>query len=130
MLYIGHFTVDERTDDPSPRHDYITTLTEATNVQQATEKFKDLIRRMVTTQAGFQSIGAVYLEDVIEIEQIPGEALITRYQSSQGAFPKSISHSLPGYNGSLVRAYGHGPDVGSTIESQEEYPESTPFMEF
>ncbi len=133
MFYIGHFTADEHTAEPSPRHGYFTALTVAVDAQQAAYKFKTLIARLVNEHDAFRPLAAVYLEDIIEIDQLPDEALITRYQSSQGEFPKSVSHTLPGYRGSQARAYGHAPDVPPPDpkgQGEALYPESTPFIEF
>lgn len=137
MFYIGHFTVDEKEGEQLARHGYFTALTQAEDAQQAAYKFKALIARLVKECEAFRPLAAVYLEDIIELDQLPDEALITHYQSSQGEFPNSISHSLPGYSGNQARAYGHAPDVPPPDpkgqgEAGDEglYRESTPFIEF
>jgi hypothetical protein len=131
MLYIGHFSVDEYGDEEAHRHGYFTAVTEAPDADGSVERFRKLITGLKETQAAFQRVAAVYIEDIIEFRRLPSDALITRYQSSEGEFPKSISHSLPGFEGTDVQAYGYAEDLQPQQEvKMEHYPESTPFLQF
>jgi hypothetical protein len=131
MLYIGHFSVDEYDDGDQRRHGYFTAVTDAPDADQSVARFKTLITRLKDSHEAFGRVAAVYIEDIIEFRRDPEEALITRYQSSEGEFPKSISHSLPGFQGNDVAAYGYAPDVGSREgATSERYTESTPFLRF
>jgi hypothetical protein len=80
----------------------------------------------------FQRIVAVYLEDIIEFQQLPEKAIVTRIQSSAGEFPESITHSLPGVANPGIHVYGLEADVRATENEldMDEYKETKPFIKF
>ena len=53
----------------------------------------------------FQRIAAVYLEDIIEFQQLPEKAIVSRIQSSAGEFPESVTYSLPGVANPGINTY-------------------------
>lgn len=98
MLYSGHFSFDEIGMDQSPRHGYFACLVEAENVENAFKKFKKRILQIRNEEKDdlFSQMLAIYVEDVVEIpDNYSGEPVVTRYQSSEGPFPKSKSCFLP-----------------------------------
>ena len=132
MLYIGHFSFDEIGRVQDIRHGYFTTVIDAVSIEDATIKFKELILSMKKMEDTFQRIAAVYLEDIIEFQQLPEKAIVSRIQSSAGEFPESITHSLPGIANPGIQVYGLEADVRVTDNEIDtnKYKESKPFIKF
>ena len=132
MLYIGHFSFDEIGLALEIRHGYFTSLVDADNIERAVTEFKELILSMKKMEDTFQRIVAVYLEDIIEFQQLPEKAIVTRIQSSAGEFPKSITHSLPGVASPGINTYGLEADVRASEDqlTTDEFKESKPFIKF
>jgi hypothetical protein len=80
----------------------------------------------------FQRIAAVYLEDIIEFQQLPEKAIVSRIQSSAGEFPESVTYSLPGVANPGINTYGLKADVRATENElgTDEFKESKPFIKF
>ena len=80
----------------------------------------------------FRNIVTVYMEDIIEIQNIPQTAIVTRIQSSSGEFPNSISKSLPNVVAPGINAYGWAPDIekNEINGDADEYKASRPFIKF
>jgi hypothetical protein len=132
MIYIGHFSFDELGDQQEPRHGYFTSLVETENAETAANDFKELIFSLKKMNDIFRNIVTVYLEDIIEIRDVPRTAIATRIQSSAGEFPKSITKSLPNVAVPGINVYGWAPDIedGKTDRGNEKYKESKPFIKF
>jgi hypothetical protein len=67
------------------------------------------------------------------MREIPQRAIVTRVQSSSaGAFPKSISKSLPHVVAPGISAYGWEPNIEEKEGDQDmsECQASTPFIKF
>ena len=132
MLYIGHFTFDEIGTGQKIRHGYFSTVVNADNIQRAVAEFKELILSIKKMEDTFQRIAAVYLEDIVEFQQLPEKAIVSRIQSSAGEFPESITHSLPGVANPGINVYGLEADVRTTENEldTDEFKESKPFIKF
>jgi hypothetical protein len=132
MLYIGHFSFDEIGLEQEIRHGYFSTGVDADSIERAVTEFKELILSMKKMEDTFQRIVAVYLEDIIEFQQLPEKAIVTRIQSSAGEFPESITHSLPGVANPGINTYGLETDVRETEDelNTDEFKESKPFIKF
>lgn len=131
MIFIGHFSLDELGWDNEPRHGYLTCLVEAENADRAMEDFERLLKELQSKEEDCAGWKAVYIEDVIEMAEIPTRAIVTRYQSSSGEFPKSISHTLPRADSPDRVAYGLETDVEQLArEGEGRYSEMTPFIVF
>lgn len=132
MLYSGHFSFDEIRQDMEPRHGYFTCLVDARNPEQALEKFKKRIYQVKEDEkhSMFADIVAVYVEDLIQISGIPKEAVITRYQSSKGQFPKSESCNLPASDTKKIESYQWIENLQNPIPKDDEYEEAIPFLTF
>ena len=131
MLYIGHFSFDEVDYRQNTRHGYLACVVEAGDEDDAAKKFKTHLIEMKQKNVAFSTIVKVYIEDIIAIQEIPNEPIITRLQSSRGEFPKSISYSLPEVDVSGVEAFG----LATNVEQHEDKPsaayvESKPFIAF
>ena len=136
MLYSGHFSFDEISTSGQERHGYFTCLVKAGTPELALQKFRQRIQAIRDDQAPlFKNIQAVYVEDIVEIAETPDEAVVTRFQSSDGPFPKSRSISLPTSDTKVIKAYQWIPKTGSGTDEQQtdqeqEYKEAVPFMQF
>ena len=131
MIFIGHFSLDEQGKDGEPRHGYLTCLVESETADIAVDKFKLLLTDIQSNEESAIGWKAAYIEDIIEMPSIPAHAIITRYQSSAGDFPKSISHTLPLADGPDRVAYGFKKDIERLAQDDEnQYSEMTPFIVF
>ena len=132
MLYSGHFSFDELGTDQEQRHGYFTCLVDADNAPEALKKFKKRIGELRSDESNdfFSAVQAVYLEDLIEISTPPRKAVITRFQSSRGEFPKSRTYSFPASETSHLQAFQWRPDDAANIVDDEGFQESKPFLNF
>lgn len=132
MIYIGHFSFDELGSGNEIRHGYFSCVVETDSADTAANEFKELIFSFKKMNDFFSNITTVYMEDIIEIRDVPRRAIITRIQSSAGEFPKSISRSLPHAVAPGINVYGWSPDVeaSETDPSKAEYKKSEPFISF
>ena len=133
MLYSGHFSFDEIGSDQNPRHGYFACLVKAETVEQAFKKFKNRILQIREEEKDelFTKMIAVYVEDVVEIpDNFSGDPVVTRYQSSEGPFPKSKSCFLPVSETAKLKSYLWVPDDAENEKSKDEYKEAEPFLTF
>lgn len=131
MIFIGHFSLDEAGWDEKQRHGYLTCLVESDNVDEAMESFEQLLKNAKDNDDHCAAWQAIYIEDIIQMPSIPKKAVITRYQSSAGEFPKSISHTLPMDENPDRVAYGLKEDVDRLAHDEEaRYSEMKPFIVF
>ena len=137
MLYSGHFTFDEFGSQNNERHGYFTCVVDAQNPEQALSKFKERIRQIRIEEKDplFERIAAIYIEDIVEIAESPNDAVVTRFQSSEGPFPKSQSCALPTSDTRKIKAYQWVPgsealEYGAEVKDREGYKEVAPLMQF
>ena len=132
MIYIGHFSFDELGPENEVRHGYFSCVVETDSAEAAANEFKELIFSFKKMNDFFSNITTVYLEDIIEIRDVPRRAIVTRIQSSAGEFPKSISRSLPNVVAPGINVYGWSLDVeeNETDRNTEEYKATEPFIKF
>jgi hypothetical protein len=132
MIYIGHFSFDEFGPAKEVRHGYFSCVVEANRADAAAVEFKELIFSLKKMDDIFSNIVAVYMEDIIEIRNMPRKAIVTRIQSSAGEFPKSVSKSLPHVVTPGINVYGWAPDSeeNQTDRNTEEYKANKPFIQF
>ncbi len=131
MLYIGHFSFDEISENSERHHGYFTCMVDTDNVDLAVELFQSLIKKMKVENSSFADIAAVYVEDIFEIRKVPKTATILRMQSSSGEFPKSLSRTLPLVETEEITAYGWAPDVRKIQAAEKDKVlEMEPFLSF
>jgi hypothetical protein len=132
MIYIGYFSFDEFGPEKEVRHGYFSCVVEADRAETAADEFKELIISLKKMDEIFSNIVTVYMEDIIEMRDVPRRAIVTRIQSSAGEFPKSISKSLPTVVAPGINVYGWAPDVeaNEVDRKTEEYKASRPFIKF
>jgi hypothetical protein len=132
MIYIGHFSFDEIGSEKEVRHGYFTGVVQTKSAEAAAKEFKELIFSLKKMNDIFSKIVAVYMEDIIEIRDVPQRAIVTRVQSSAGEFPKSISQSLPNVAAPGINVYGWAPDIeeNETDRGIKKYKPAKPFITF
>jgi hypothetical protein len=132
MIYIGHFSFDELGAEKEIRHGYFSCVVETDSADAAANEFKELILSLKKMNDVFSNIVTVYLEDIIELRDIPQRAIVTRIQSSAGKFPKSITRSLPHVVAPGINVYGWALDVEAdeTDRNSDKYTTSKPFIKF
>jgi hypothetical protein len=132
MIYIGHFSFDEYGAENEARHGYFTCMVETNGAEAAAQEFKELIFSLKKMDDNFSNIAAVYMEDIIEIRDVPRRAIVTRIQSSAGEFPKSVSRSLPNVEAPGINVYGWAPEIeeSQTDRNTAEYKAVEPFIKF
>ncbi len=131
MLHIGHFSFDEQDRRGNPRHGYFTCIIDAPDPEAATAKFGEHILEMKKKEEVFADLAAVYLEDIIKVEAVPNEPVVTWLQSSEGEFPRSVSHSLPAVIKNGIEAYGLPTNVDKHEAGKGRgYMVSEPFIRF
>ena len=131
MLFIGHFSFDEISPDGDPKHGYFSSIVDAATPDAAVAEFEAHIKEMKTQRREMFAVVNVYIEEILRIPTIPDKPIITRIQSSDGAFPKSVSHSLPGADGQGIDVFGLATDVDQHEAHRDGgYVESQPFITF
>lgn len=131
MLHLGHFSFDELDYKHNTRHGYFSCVVDAADQDAAVKKFKAHLTEMKRNNIAFSTIVKVYIEDIIQIADIPSEPIITRLQSSRGEFPKSISYSLPSTEVDGIEAYGLTANVKRhENDPAGDYLTSEPFITF
>ena len=134
MLYSGHFSFDEVNGSDGERHGYFTCIATGATPELALQKFKQRIHtiRQEGLSPLFKNIKAVYVEDIVEIAENPEAPVITRFQSSQGPFPKSVSCALPASDTDEIRAFQWVSQETPPVDrnGSREYQEAVPFIQF
>ncbi|BBO66109.1 hypothetical protein DSCA_00390 [Desulfosarcina alkanivorans] len=131
MLFIGYFSFDEIDADGNQRHGYFSSIVDAQTPDDAVSKFEAHIKNKNSKVREMANVINIYIEEIMRFVRIPQKPIITRLQSSSGAFPASVSHSLPGVAGKEVEAFGFAPDVEKQeMLNDDSYIESKPFITF
>lgn len=132
LLYIGHFSFE----GPEPEFKaesrecgWFICVAEADSVEDAVDKFRDLVWSLKSWFTSFESVEAVYLDDVTEVERVPAEGVLARFVHTYDDPPgASISMSLPGVPKEFCRSYGWGTEEPD--EDDDEGVEVVPFVSF
>ena len=127
MLYAGQFSFDVLSHVPSMSdfdRGFFTALVEAETLEEATEKFRELIRSVDDSEA-FEGVGDIYLDVGIEVRQLPEEGVVTYIEFHEAGGGSSLSTALPEAPAGSVAAFDWGPAERS--DDEEDY-ERVPFM--
>ena len=119
MLYLAHFSFDgEYKGDPT--HGWFTCMVEADGIEASVDEFHHLINKLQRDEDIFQFVTKVYLEDIIQIRQVPEEGFLGHYSSSPGEAPPSIATTCWGDTDSYCESFS--PISSDNEESQEIEP--------
>ena len=98
MFYLAHFLFESNeTEDRS--YGYFTCLAQAEDTDKAMDKFEDQILAMAETSDLFDEVKNIYLEDIIEFDKLPEQALVARFEMFAGERPSSANITLPEQTG-------------------------------
>jgi hypothetical protein len=126
MLYLGHFYFDGEDSSGEESCGHFTCLAEAVDIDAAVKKFKDQIYEMKENEGLFDGYVSIYVDDIIEIEKVPEEAIAVDFISSSGDPPKSVGCSLPSEHCEGCTVYDWIPEGA---EDDEDF-EAEPFVQF
>jgi hypothetical protein len=132
MLHIGHFSFDAIDEEDNVRHGHFTCIVDADDAEVALTGFSGQIARMHNSEASFADMVKVYLEDIIQMEILPDEPVVTLVHNSKGPFPPSVSTSLPEVDSSRISAFGLSSNVqrNESIQGDDGYIETDPLITF
>ena len=134
MLYLGHFSFDERDDDDEGRFGYFSCMVEAKSPEHVEKAFKKLILDMRKKKTLFTEPADIYLDTFIEVGALPPTGVITRYTSYDKKFaPGCISTYLPHDDKGDCKPYfwypEDRPDIAEKLDAEEGF-ENVPFVSF
>ena len=119
MLYLAHFSFDGEYKG-EPTHGWFTCMVEADDIEASVDEFHHLINKLQKDEDIFQFVMKVYLEDIIQIRQVPEEGFLGHYGSSPGEAPPSIATTCWGDTDSYCESFS--PISSDNEESQEIEP--------
>ena len=119
MLYLAHFSFDGEYKG-EPTHGWFTCMVEADDIEASVDDFHHLINKLQKDENIFQFVTKVYLEDIIQIRQVPEEGFLGHYSSSPGEAPPSIATTCWGDTDSYCESFS--PISSDNEESQEIEP--------
>jgi hypothetical protein len=109
MLYLGHFSFVEH-DEGGFSHGVFATVVTADDIDSATVKFHTLLDQTQNDTDLFDKRTFIFLENIIEIKQMPEEGFITHHSRYEGEPPASVSRSLCGISEELCESYRPYPE--------------------
>ena len=131
MLFIGHFSFDEIDADGNQRHGYFSAIVDSRTPEEAVAKFEAHIKQIKGRVREMVNVVNIYIEEILRFARLPQHPIITRLQFSEGAFPASVSHSLPGVVNKEAETFGYAPDVDKhEMRDDDGFIESVPFITF
>ena len=119
MLYLAHFSFDGEYKG-EPTHGWFTCMVEADDIEASVDEFHHLINKLQRDEDIFQFVTKVYLEDIIQIRQVPEEGFLGHYSSSPGEAPPSIATTCWGDTDNYCESFS--PISSDNEESQEIEP--------
>jgi hypothetical protein len=104
-------------------------MAEAGSVEEAGEKFRDLIEAGKGTYTAFEDVETVFVDEVIEVKRLPEEGVLALFGVRGDPDEEHVVETLPGVPAEFCvshvwRAPGQ-PAVGDADEWDEE-----PFVDF
>ena len=83
MLYVGHFSFESLEEESDAftvesKGGTFTCLVEADSLDDAADKFRDLIISHADSFEIFGSAGAVFIDAIIEVKKLPEEGVLTQ----------------------------------------------------
>jgi hypothetical protein len=131
VFYVGHFSFEGpelEVKAESRERGWFTCVVEAESVDAAVDEFRELVGSLKSCFTSFESVEAVYLYDVTEVERVPSEGVLARLVHTYDDPPSWIATSLPGVPEEFCRSYGWGPEEPD--EDDGNGVEAVPFVSF
>src|SRR5919112_6250877 len=131
VFYVGHVSFE----GPEPEfktqgrgRGWFTLLAETESVDEAVDRFRELVESLKSWFTSFEDVESVFLDDITEVERLPREGVLARFVHAYDDPPSWISTSLLGVPEEYCRSYGWGEDTSD--EDDEERVEVEPFLSF
>ena len=110
MLYVGHFSFESSQEESDAftvesKGGTFTCLVEAESLDDAADKFRDLIISHADSFEIFGSAGGVFIDAIIEIKKLPEKGVLTQLYEPLGNGSGSFATVLPGVPAELCVAY-------------------------
>ena len=120
MLYLAHFSFDgERNGEPE--HGWFTCVVEANDVDACVDKFRHLVNKLYKGEDIFNRVTRVYLEDIVQVRQVPEEGFLGHYSCSPGEAPPSMTTTLWGDTDTYCESYSPMPFDGEKTQEIEPF---------
>lgn len=123
MIFLGHFSIQSDPADPKPWHGLFTLLVEAEAPEAALRQFRRLLRRLHRRTDLFTPACRVYLENCLQVLQLPQTGVLGHFVSYLGPSPVTLDLTLPGVSERHCVAF-------LPFASEEEGGELEPFIVF
>ena len=95
---------------------WFTLLAQAESPQSAEEKFHRLITRMKGRFERFDSVLHLYAGDIIEVKELPAQAVMAHFHEDPEPGAQHIYTSLPGVPPEFCVSYGLDNETNTEIE--------------
>ena len=131
MIYLGHFSFlkddVENISDVALNHGNFTTIAEAENIDEALEKFKDLLGKLKDEGDVFEGVNDVFLDACVACITIPNSGFLSFFQEWSSSGKSSISTATRGVTDEQAIAYSYGTE---NTEDESEGHNVEPFLTF
>ena len=125
MKYLGHFSfIGYREDEIS--HGLLSAVVTADDIDSATVRFHNLLEQKKSEAGLFDNVTFIFLEDIIEIREIPEEGFIAHSIRFDGAPLSFRSRSIPGIRSGSCKSFRLDSEFAAGDE--QAVREIVPFM--
>jgi len=132
VLYLGHFSFVGNAGRLSnePIHGSFTCLVEATSIDGAIQKLRELVKRLKRTWEGFESVKRVYFDNCVEVKRLPAQGVLANFEERSGEPLPCVSTALPGVSPRACVSYGWSSAADDEAPGEMEDEEVDPFVSF
>ena len=124
MKYLGHFSfIGYSADEIS--HGLMSAVVTADDIDSATVRFHNLLDQKKGEDGLFDRLTFVFIEDIIEMREVPEEGFIAHCIRFEGEPHSFKSKSIPGIPAGVFKTYRVDPEFAS---GEEDVKEIVPFM--
>lgn len=125
MKYLGHFSfIGYREDEIS--HGLLSAVVSAEDIDSATVRFHTLMDQKKSEAGMFDSLTFIFLEDIIEIIELPEEGFIAHCIRFEGKPLSFKSWSIPGISAGACKSFRL--DTEFAAGDEQAVKEIVPFM--
>ncbi|MBN2126251.1 MAG: hypothetical protein JW821_18270 [Deltaproteobacteria bacterium] len=126
MYYFGHFSFERTDPEGEESHGYFTCLVRADDFDSALGKFRSHIEELRSSGEFFSGSVLIYVDDVIEAQDIPDKVIALNFREFCGEIPSSVTCSIlsDDLDGCEICEW-----LPEDLDEDEDYDEA-PFMVF
>jgi hypothetical protein len=125
MKYLGHFSLVGFCEDEIS-HGLLSAVVSADDIDSATVRFHTLLDQKKSEAGLFDRLTFIFLEDIIEIRELPEEGFIAHCIRFEGEPHSFKSRSIPGITGDVCKSFRLDPEFAAGEEHVVK--EIVPFM--